>query len=116
MTVYIDAWGRGTIKTIETCRQAELIEPGMQERDVGFIITLFKNKLSDEHLIKLGLNDRQLKAVHFVIEKRKITNKEYQWLSSVSRETASRDLADLTDKGIFISSGSKGAGSSYKLK
>jgi len=41
----------------------------------------------------------------------KITNKEYQKLFTVSRETASRDLADLTNKGVFISSGRKGAGS-----
>jgi predicted HTH transcriptional regulator len=41
----------------------------------------------------------------------KITNKEYQKLFTVSRETASRDLADMTHKGVFISSGRKGAGS-----
>jgi ATP-dependent DNA helicase RecG len=112
---YIDAWGRGTIKILDTCKQAELPEPEMQEQDGGFIITLFKNKLTEEQLIKLGLNDRQLKAVDYVKEKGKITNKEYQRLFTVSRETASRDLADLTKKGVFISSGSKGAGSSYKL-
>jgi ATP-dependent DNA helicase RecG len=112
---YIDAWGRGTIKILDACREAGLPAPEMQERDGGFIVSLFKNNLADDVLIKLGLNSRQLKAVNFVKEKGKISNKEYQELFSVSRETASRDLADLTTKGVFINSGTKGAGSFFKL-
>jgi ATP-dependent DNA helicase RecG len=54
--------------------------------------------------------------VNFVKEKRKITNKEYQELFAVSRETASRDLAELSEMGILENSGSKGAGSFFKLK
>ena len=113
---YIDAWGRGTIKILDSCKQAELPEPDMQELDGGFIITLFKNNLTEELLIKLGLNDRQVKAVLFVKEKGKITNKEYQGLFAVSRETASRDLVKLAELGIFSNSGSKGAGSFFILK
>ena len=113
---YIDAWGRGTIKILDSCKQAELPEPDMQELDGGFIITLFKNNLTEELLIKLGLNDRQVKAVLFVKEKGRITNKEYQGLFDVSRETASRDLVKLAELGIFTNSGSKGAGSFFILK
>jgi len=50
-----------------------------------------------------------------VTENGKITNKEYQQLFDVSRETASRDLAELSEKGILESSGSKGAGSFFRL-
>ncbi len=32
----IDAWGRGTIKIIDTCKQAGLPEPELTERDGGF--------------------------------------------------------------------------------
>lgn len=67
----------------------------MQELDGGFSITLFKNTLTEEQLIKLGLNGRQIKAVLFVKEKGKITNKDYQQLKDCSRNTASNDLADL---------------------
>ena len=67
----------------------------MQELDGGFSITLFKNTLTEEQLIKLGLNGRQIKAVLFVKEKGKITNKDYQQLNDCSRNTASNDLADL---------------------
>lgn len=70
---YIDAWGRGTIKIFDTCKEAELLEPEMQKLDGGFSITLLKNVLTEEQLTKLGLNARQKKAVLFVKEKGKIT-------------------------------------------
>lgn len=113
---YIDAWGRGTIKILDTCREAELPEPEMQEIDGGFSITLFKNNLTEEQLTKLGLNERQIKGVLFVKEKGKITNKDYQQLNDCSRNTASNDLADLVQRDIFKPSDVKGAGAFYQLK
>jgi ATP-dependent DNA helicase RecG len=113
---FIDSWGRGTLKIYDACKQAELPEPEIKEFQGGILVTLFKDNLTEEQLTKLGLNDRQFKAVNFVKEKGKITNKEYQELFAVSRETSSRDLAGLTEKGIFENSGSKGAGSFFKLK
>jgi ATP-dependent DNA helicase RecG len=113
---YIDAWGRGTIKILDTCKEAELPEPEMQELDGGFSITLFKNNLTEEQLTKLGLNTRQVKAVFFVKEKGKITNKDYQSLNDCSRNTASNDLADLVQKGLFTPSDIRGAGAFYQLK
>jgi len=91
---YIDAWGRGTIKIIDTCKKAEFPEPEMHELDGGFNITLFKNTLTEKQLTKFGLNARQVKAVLFVKEKGKITNKNYQQLNDCSRNTASNDLSD----------------------
>lgn len=113
---YIDTWGRGTIKILDSCKAAELPEPEMQEIDGGFIITLFKNNLTEEQLTKLGLNDRQVKAVFYVKEKGKITNTGYQKLFSVSKATATRDLTDLTDKFFLLKKvGQTGAGTSYTL-
>lgn len=112
---YIDAWGRGTIKIIDTCKQADLPEPEMIELDGGLSITLFKDNISPEKLSKLGLNDRQVKAVLVLKEKRKITNKEYQEINETTERTASRDLSDLVEKGIIKSSGIKGAGAFYTL-
>ena len=111
---YIDAWGRGTIKIIDTCKQADLPEPEMKELDGGFIITLFKDNLTSEQLTKLGFNDRQVQAVLFVKEKGKITNSEYQILNEVSDRTALRDIDELTEKGILIKEGEK-KGTFYKL-
>ncbi|MDP2335028.1 MAG: ATP-binding protein [Bacteroidota bacterium] len=114
---YIDAWGRGTIKILDTCKLAGLPEPEMKERDGGFIITLFKDNLTEDQLIKLGLNDRQLKAVFFVQEKGKISNADFQELHGVSKATATRDLTELVEKyELFEKHGQIGAGTVYVLK
>jgi len=101
---------------LDTCKEAELPEPEMLELDGGFSITIFKNNLTEEQLIKLGLNARQIKAVSFVKEKGKITSKDYQKLNNCSRNTASNDLADLVQRGLFVPSETKGAGAFYQLK
>ncbi|MGN6212868.1 ATP-binding protein [Parafilimonas sp.] len=113
---YIDAWGRGTIKILDACKSAGLPEPEMQEINGGFNVVLFKNALSEEQLLNLGLNQRQIKAVMYVKEKGRITNREYQQLNTCSRNTASNDLADLVKKNIFKPSDVKGAGAFYQLK
>lgn len=114
---YIDAWGRGTIKIIETCKQADLPEPEMTELDGGFSITLFKDNISLEKLNKLGLNDRQIKAVLIVKEKEKITNSEYQELFDVSKATATRDLTELVENFALLDKiGQTGVGTAYILK
>lgn len=112
---YIDSWGRGTLKIINACREAELPEPSITEQFGGMLVEIFKNRLMPEQLKKLGLNERQIGAVKYVAEHGKITNQIYQDLFGVARITATRDLKDLVEKEILISSGTKGAGSSYRL-
>ncbi|MDR3273181.1 MAG: hypothetical protein LBT29_06855 [Flavobacteriaceae bacterium] len=112
----IDAWGRGTIRIIDTCKEAGLPDPELIERDGGFLVTLFKNNLTEEQLVKLGLNQRQIKAVEFVKEKGKITNKEYQAINATSERTASREISELVKFSILEQAGSFGAGSFYQLK
>lgn len=97
----IDSWGRGTVRIIETCKEAGLPEPELTERDGGFLVTLFKDNLTEEQLVKLGLNVRQVKAVQYVKERGKITNKEYQEINNTSERTASRDLEELFQKSVF---------------
>jgi len=113
---FIDSWGRGTLKIYDACKQAELPEPEIKEFQGGILVTLFKDNLTEEQLTKLGLNDRQFKAVNFVKEKGKITNREYQELNDCSRNTASNDLGDLVHKNILVGSDVKGAGAFYQLK
>ncbi len=113
---YIDSWGRGTIKIIDTCKQADLPEPEILELDGGLMITLFKNNISEEQLIKLGLNGRQIKTVFYVKEKGKISNMNYQELFGISKATATRDLTELVDKyRILKRTGNVGAGTIYEL-
>ncbi|EMQ95190.1 ATP-dependent DNA helicase [Xanthomarina gelatinilytica] len=112
---YIDSWGRGTLKIINSCKEAELPEPEIKEFNGGVLVTLYKDTLSEEQLKKLGLSERQIKAVLYVKENGKITNKEYLELNDVSRITATRDLQDLVEKSVLKSSSIKGAGSYYEI-
>lgn len=112
---YIDSWGRGTLKIINACREAELPEPSITEQFGGILVEIFKSHYAPEQLKKLGLNERQINAVLYVAENGSITNSQYQKLFDVSRNTASNDLKNLVESGILSSSGIRGAGASYKL-
>ena len=113
---YIDTWGRGTLKIFNSCREAELPEPEIQPLDGGVLVTLYKDYLNVEQLKKMGLNDRQIKAVEFVKAHGRISNKDYQELNNISKKTASRDLSELVSLNILMSSGVVGAGAYYELK
>jgi ATP-dependent DNA helicase RecG len=112
---YIDSWGRGTLKIINSCKEAGLPEPTITALDGGILVTLFKDKFSAEQLKSLGLSERQIAAVEFVKVNGRIDNKGYQDLNHISRNTASTDLSILVNKNIFKSSDIKGAGSFYEL-
>ena len=64
----------------------------------------------------MGLNDRQIRAVMYVKEKGKITNRDYQTLCSVSKRTSTNDLENLVEKGLFEKVGTRGKGTFYKIK
>ncbi len=112
----IETWGRGTIKITNECKKAGLPEPEFKEEFGGFSVCFYKDIYSEEMLRKMGLNDRQIKAVNYVKEKGRITNKEYQELNLVSKRTASRDLDELVKRNIIDQIGITGKGTEYVLK
>lgn len=112
---YIESWGRGTLKMINECIQFGIPKPKYFYDMSGFWVEFRKDVLDMEYLKSLGLNERQIQAIKFVKDNRKITNSEYQANYRVARNTATRDLSELVDKGILKSSEAKGAGSYYEL-
>jgi ATP-dependent DNA helicase RecG len=112
---YIESWGRGTLKMINECIQFGIPKPKYFYDMSGFWVEFRKDVFDMEYLKSLGLNERQIQAIKFVKERGKITNSEYQANYGVSRNTATRDLSELVDKGILKSSEAKGAGSYYEL-
>ena len=97
-------------------KAAELPEPELIERDGGFLVTLIKDKYSEEELRKIELNERQIKAVQFVKEKGKITNSEYQEINIISRRTATDELMELvTNHHIFVKRGTSGSSIYYEI-
>ena len=111
----IETWGRGTIKIANECKKAGLPEPEFKEEFGGFSVCFYKDIYTEEKLRKMGLNDRQIKAVKYVKERGKITNREYQELNKCSRNTVTNDLRKLIQKGIIKESGKKGAGAFYVI-
>lgn len=112
---YIDAWGRGILKMINACKQAGLFEPEIKEQDGGLLVTLFKHYTEDQ-LVKMGLNERQIKAVFYVIENGKVTNSQYQKICRVSKATATRDISNLETKKVLVNKGTKGSSAVYELQ
>jgi len=111
----IEQWGSGIEKMREACMDAKLPEPIFEEYQGGFRVIFRKDMYREGYLQKLGLNERQIRAVAFVRERKRITNKEYQEINDCSRNTASTDLRELVERGILKESGKKGAGSFYTI-
>jgi len=109
----IESWGRGTLKITEECKNAGLPEPEFKEEFGGFSVYFYKDIYTEENLIKMGLNKRQIKAVLYVKEKGKITNKEYQKIADVKERSATMELNDLVNKKIFQKFGTTGRGTFY---
>ncbi len=112
---FIEAWGRGTLKIIEKCRDQHLPEPEFQNEHGMMSVVFYKDKWNENNLKKMGLNERQMKAVEHVRANKKITLSSYKTLiTDVSRKTLYRDLQDLVVKNILKEIGEK-KGRSYEL-
>jgi ATP-dependent DNA helicase RecG len=96
----IEQWGSGIDKMRKACINAGVPEPQLEEYQ-GFRVTFRKDIYTEEYLRKLGLNERQIKAVGYVKGKGKITNKEYCEMLGITVRTARTDLNDLWSRDIF---------------
>lgn len=113
-TGLIEAWGRGTIKIIENCLNQGLPEPDFFEENGVISVVFYKDIWTEQNLKKIGLNERQIKAVIYVKENGKITNREYREINSISDEGARIDLKTMIKKDILMQSG-KGRSVHYIL-
>jgi predicted HTH transcriptional regulator len=98
---YIEKAGTGTQLMISLCRDAGLPEPDFEERSGSIVVTLWRDRLTNELFDALGLSDRQRKGIAHVRKSGRIVNSEYQELVGVTRKTATRDLDDLVEKGLL---------------
>lgn len=106
---YIDAWGRGTLKIFNSCKEADLPEPEMKEQDGGMLVTLFKDRYIEAELKKLDLNERQLEALIFWRKDQEITTGKYSHKFEIVNRTSLRDLKKLVDLGLLKKIGDKKA-------
>ena len=82
---YVESWGRGISIMAELCQAQGLPKPSYNIDGSDFWIE-FRDLFNTEGLKEKGLNERQIKAVFYVKENEKITNKEYQELNKISQE------------------------------
>jgi predicted HTH transcriptional regulator len=98
---YIEKYGTGTLMMIRESLAHHLPEPGFAQRGGEFTITLWRDWLTEEVMLGLGLNERQRQALAAIKKSAVLTNADYQKLARASRPTVIRDLADLVAKGVL---------------
>lgn len=112
---YVESWGRGMDKMRNLCLEAKIPLPQLSCKGNDFWTVFRKDIYNKEDLSKLGLSDRQIKAVLYVKEHGKITNGEYQRINDCSRNTASTELKEIENIYNLLINKGYGAGSSYEL-
>ena len=113
---YVEAWGRGIEKMTELCLAAGLPIPQLMPEGTDFWIVFPKDLFNEFDLKKLGLTERQIKAVLYVKEKGKITNKEYQEINEVSSRTATYDLKEIVDNFHIMKMAGAGSNIFYEIE
>jgi predicted HTH transcriptional regulator len=104
---YIEKTGYGTIQMTTGCRDAGLPEPEFSQSGREFVVTLWRDWLTDAVLAEFRLNDRQKKIISFIKSHARITNAECQNLTGAARKAISRDLGGLVDAGLLVRIGER---------
>ena len=113
---YAQRAGSGTIEMIKQCKAQGAPDPEfVLIRNVEFRTILPRDVFTEDVLSKIGLNERQLKAVKYVKEKGQISNQIYQEINNTTKRTASRDLTVLVSSSVFKKTGVTGKGTLYTL-
>ena len=117
---YIEELGLGVDKMIEAMVAAGHPAPEFKATPHSFTVVLRKGHEVGEHhpmpQWETDMNERQMKALQWLQEHGRITNRDYRQLCpNVSAETLRLDLVDLVEKGILLKIGVK-KGTYYVLK
>ena len=114
---FIERLGYGIDRIIRLLADAGLPAPRFEETAAGFRVTLGGRgaglpggSTDTRRWRQLNLNERQEKALIFLAEHGRISNRDYQDLCpDVSPETIRRDLADMVEKDLILKIGDKRA-------
>jgi ATP-dependent DNA helicase RecG len=112
---YVESWGRGMDKMRNLCLEAKIPLPQLSCKGNDFWTVFRKDIYNKEDLSKFALSDRQIKAVLYVKEHGKITNKEYQEVNGIGKSVTIDELRNLVDKQILVRIGETGRGTYYEL-
>lgn len=114
---YVEQRGLGVDRMIHAMRSANLPVPTFEDRGTSFWVTLKAGApaLHLPDLARLGLSERQGRAMQYLYARGRITNREYQSEFDVSERTALYDLQGLVDAGLVLPV-SSGRGRHYILR
>jgi ATP-dependent DNA helicase RecG len=98
---------------ISDCREAGLPEPEFKQHGPHFVVTLWRDWLTEEVLARLDLNEQQMLAVKHLKSTGRISNSEYRQLTGASESTALRELRQLAALGIVGKSKETGQSAHY---
>ena len=114
---YIEELGLGVDLMIEEMVRAGHPPPKFKDTPYSFTVTLYNvRERAPVPAWTRTMNERQVRALAYVQEHGRITNREYRKLCpDVSAETLRLDLVDLVERGILLKIGAK-KGTYYILK
>ncbi len=104
---YIESWGRGTLKIIESCLDSGLPVPKFNYNSPDFWVTFKKDIYNKEYLKEQNLNNRQIEALLLWKNEKEISNSKYAERFNISERTALRDLKELVEKDLLIKIGER---------
>ena len=96
-------------------QESGLPPPEFEQRGRQFVVTVWRDWLTDARMDELGLNDRQKKGVVYIKQNGAISNREYQDITKVIVRTAARDLRKLVECGLVKQVGVTGRSTHYIL-
>jgi ATP-dependent DNA helicase RecG len=115
---YIEELGLGIDRMIEEMLEHGHPAPDFEAKPYSFTVRLHNvfERIPARKKWATNMNERQMKAMSYVEEEGRITNREYRQLCpDVNAETLRLDLVDLVDKGLLLKIGDK-KGTYYILK
>lgn len=112
---YAEKAGTGTTDMISDCLSAGLPEPGFKQSGPHFVVTLWRDWLTEQLMIECGLNQRQRKGLAHLKQRGRITNREYREITGTIVRTAARDLEVLASIGIILRIGTTGRSAHYVI-
>jgi ATP-dependent DNA helicase RecG len=106
---FIEKYGSGIYMINELCKEWGIPRPEyeLSEVETKVIFRSGGKAIVISEIEKLGveMNERQRKALQYVLEKGFITNRSYQELNDVGKKTAYLELSGLIEKGLLLSTG-----------
>lgn len=92
---YIDSWGRGTLKIIEECKNANLPEPEITTLDGGIFVTLYKKQ---EIVIKTELVDSKRSILKLIALNPTISKREMAEQIGINTTAIDKNLVKLKEE------------------